>query len=233
MRRLESQPQSWWSWLFQKSRSRKYCYACLKSHPLNEFDPSSDWYQHPTTRRRCLGIIVLCPCLKFSLERLIRIRTVDNLNYMCPALDTTKCIPRWHQCTYKSSSGSLSYTLVISVSLTWTEEVIFDFEYSIHINHYMYCGARRIMLCPHMDALEAIRNYSFEFPPPSFMSCKECDIVPLVNFSDDLTEYEIRFSRAFRLPGISKSYPGTSVLDEDIADYNWTRYEPLLRKTSN
>jgi hypothetical protein len=83
-----------------------------------------------------------------------------------------------------------------------------------------------------MDAVEAIRNDNDQFPPPSLLSCKECDIVPLIKVSDDLTEYEIRFSREFRLPGTT-SYPGTSVLDEDIADYNWTRYEPLLGKTSN
>jgi hypothetical protein len=32
LRRHESQPQGWWSGLFQESRSRKYCYAYLMAY---------------------------------------------------------------------------------------------------------------------------------------------------------------------------------------------------------
>jgi hypothetical protein len=107
------------------------------------------------------------------------LHTVENLVYMCPALDTTNCIPRWHQCTYRSSSGRLSYTLAICVSLTWTEEVIFDFEYTIHTDHYRpYRSAKRIMLRPYMDAFEMIRDDNDQFPPLRLMSCEDCDIVP-------------------------------------------------------
>jgi hypothetical protein len=73
--------------------------------------------------------------------------------------------------------------------------VIFDFEYSIHIDHYRpYRSAKRIMLRPYMDALEMIRDDNDQFPPLRLMSCKDCHIVPSIKGRPQ-TRSELRYDR--------------------------------------
>ena len=229
LRRLES-PSNFWPYL--RSRCWRYCYAYLKLHPRNEFDLNNS-KNIPPTRRRCLwpGIIVLCPCPRFSPEKLRRI--YDELRKVKPSKDLEvgikKHVPNWHQCAFDSPCGKLSYTLAIAVSLTEKNKLLFNFDYLVHVDRIPpYGGERRTMLYSHINALEIIRARGDRSVDSSIMICVDCHVFSSTRASEDRTEYAIQLTRKFGVPErVWKWFPCLTLVDERVADYNWTRYGRL------
>lgn len=122
--RIQSQ-KGLWSYL--TSPCWTYCNACLKLHPRTEF---SGWAFETGRGVRCEwpGIIALCPYLIFSPRRLIRLgHELSKAGF--DGDDIRKSIPDWHQCSFVSPCGKLSYSLNISPSLSQRGQIIFHFTY--------------------------------------------------------------------------------------------------------
>lgn len=203
-----------------ESERWKYCAACLKLHPLKDFDPTSRGYGNPA-RRFCRwpGIIVLCPCLKVRPKRFLGL--------------TKQHIPNWHQCQYSDPAGGSSYELRISLVSKGYGSVVFNFQYFIHVNSTdIHRARRRIMLCPHKDALQQIilrtvregLNWTSSKRLAKLMNsmdCTACGIHPDVIISNDAKTYDIEFTREFYFGLDTWKEPP---FDGSKPDYNWRRY---------
>lgn len=204
-----------------ESERWKYCAACLKLHPLADFDPTSRGYENPT-RRFCQwpGIIVFCPCLKVRLKRFLDLKEQH--------------IPIWHQCQYSDPSDGVSYKLSISLSVKRYGAIVFNFQYFIHVDPTnIHRARRRIMFCPHKDALKQIKfgttragskwtELKKSTKSMKSMDCSDCDIHPDVMPTNDGKTYDIEFTRELDVLGDMWKSPPFE--DDEIADYNWRRY---------
>lgn len=201
----------------------KYCAACLKLHRPEDFDETHFGYNDPH-RRTCQwpGIIVLCPCLKFRPKRLIALEKELSRN-------SKKVIFEWHSCAYGSHYDGISYELTIAVSLNDVKGVIFHLQYLIHVNMVIcHRSHRRIMLCPHKDALRCIKLKGKACVDSAWMDCEICEIYPdIITVSNDsvsvnVTTYDIHFTRGFRFYHLgSITHPS---FRNRASDYNWKRY---------
>lgn len=215
LKRLQS-PKSYF-----KSQRWRYCHAFIKLHPGRDFDDNDVENHLEPSRAQCgwPGVIMLCPCLKVSLKMLAGIyNDVQKTEY----LKYLGNIPHWHECKFESPCQRLSYTLAISVSISETHELVFDFEYSVYLNRVTpYQGNRKLMLCPHKEALKIIMASRYRDHRLKHMQCDGCGIFPSTRVSDDQTHYGIQFARRYPAPD-EKGYRGA-----EFADYNWNRrYEP-------
>lgn len=161
-----------------------YFGACVKLHPWREFDWDSPWVKDPI-RRSCRwpGLIILCPCLRFTPRRL------KDLAYQLSKLDKSarKHMSDWYQCTFTSSCRGLSYVLTISISLDEQGKVVLNLEYLIHIDK-VHCDQveRRIMLCAHKNAAEKIKLEGRDCVCPGCLSCVRCLTSSTTTVSEDL-----------------------------------------------
>lgn len=197
-----------------ESKRWKYCAACLKLHPLDDFDHTSLGYENPNLRAcRWPGIIVLCPCLK------IRAKRFDGLN--------SQYVPIWHRCSYSSLSEGVSYDLKISLSVKSCGKFVFNFQYLVRVDSAdFYRARRRMMLCPHKDALRQIKLNNAGCVGSGVMDCQQCGIFPDTLLSDDSKTYDIQFTREFYFRSFTWTKPPFTTR---TADYNWRRYNIFLR----
>lgn len=181
-----------------KFRRWLFCASCLKLHPRKEFW-ESDKGERPSGRAcRWRGVIILCPCVKFSPKRLTgyflsELNMANDANSSGP--DIRKHIRDWHQCQF--SDRELSYKLSISLSCD-ERRVLFHFDYLIDVNQSELDQnqvGRRIMLCRHVDAHSEIKRNKH---CPS-MNCTTCGIRPSVKVTmlENRTRYLIEFVRKY------------------------------------
>jgi hypothetical protein len=130
--------------------------------------------------------------------------------------DIKKNIPRWHECSFTSPSGRVSYTLTIALSLSEPDKMMFEYRYLI----VLYPGKsdhdpEKVMLCPHINA-DLWLGDEIE---PGTMDCGNCHFTASVSCSDDLTRYDVQFTRSF---GVYKDNCSSS--EDRFTDYYWLRY---------
>lgn len=192
-----------------ESQLWKYCAACLKLHPLDDFDHTSLGYDNANLRVcRWPGIIVLCPCLK------IRAKRFNSRN--------TQYTPIWHRCNYSSLSEAVSYETRISLSVERWGNFAFNVQYLVHGDSADFSRAhRRMMLCPHKDALRQIKLNGAACVGSNLMDCRQCGIFPDTLLSDDSKTYDIQFTREFSYSSFIWTRPPFT---RRAADYNWRRY---------
>lgn len=197
------------SWLRLFSPRWTYCNTCLKLHPRNEFH---DYQFQKNQNFECMwpGIIALCPCLIFSPRKLIRLgHDLSRASFDMDEL--RRVIPNWHQCSFVSICGKLSYSLDISLSLTQRGFITFHFTYLISVDEVSpYQGGRKIMLCPHTSALKFVgQSISQQARMCSCIRSQE------ISFSQNIG-YTISFTRSFSIPRKDGfSHPGR-------VDYHWS-----------
>lgn len=173
-----------WPWPYLRSRRWRYCAACLKLHPMKEFSLMHYQYDNPRKRQcRWPGITVLCPHLKLSPKKLMQIK-YDLSSKACSysiRTDIKKHIPQWHECSFTSPSGRISYTLTIALALSETDELVFESQYLIDFRRAKhYDDPEKIMLCPHVNTAERLgRHINLRGP-----GCGICRISPTVKRSD-------------------------------------------------
>lgn len=203
-----------------------YCQACLKLHPRNEFNPEVIDNISFSHRVQCRwpGIIVLCPCLQFSPQKLHKIAS-DLKKAELSSDGMLRQIPNWHECKFDSPCGRMSYHLTISVSLNRRNFIIFRFTHLIFTDNSLpYEGERRIKLCSHQCALKLIRDCD-SLPQSSY--CETCRRPYSISRSDDLAPYRVESMRRWILcekPLLK--YAGSIDFDWAIND-DWAREEPL------
>lgn len=204
-----------------ESERWRYCAACIKLHPLADFHPTSLAYENPT-RRYCKwpGIIVFCPCLRLRPKIFVQSAYQD--------------IPIWHQCQYSDPSEGLSYRLRISLSTKRYGPSTFNFQYLIDFDPtYVHQAHRRIMLCPHTDALEQIKlgiarvdsrwTESMKLTKLiESLGCSVCHVYTDVTITNHAKTYDIKFTREFYFFG--KMWKIPPFRSDDLPDYNWRRY---------
>jgi hypothetical protein len=192
-----------------ESQRWRYCAACLKLHPLGDFDQTSLGYENPILRAcRWPGIIVLCPCLKLRAKRF--------------GHQASQYVLTWHRCSYSSLSEGLSYDLKISLSVQKFGFFVFNFHYLIYVDSANCYRARsRIMLCPHKDALQQIKSNGRACVGSALMDCPPCSIFADTLLSDDCETYDIQFTREFNFGSFMRTRPPFT---DRTADYNWRRY---------
>jgi hypothetical protein len=186
---------------------------------MKEFSLMHYQYDNPRKRQcRWPGITVLCPHLKLSPKKLMQIK-YDLSSKACSysiRTDIKKHIPQWHECSFTSPSGRISYTLTIALALSETDELVFESQYLIDFRRAKhYDDPEKIMLCPHVNTAERLgRHINLRGP-----GCGICRISPTVKRSDGNIKYDIQFKRSFR------DYNDTrDDFDDRFSDYNWLRY---------
>jgi hypothetical protein len=159
--------------------------------------------------------------VRFTPKRITQLfhelRDSDYSNGISPEI--TKHLPNWYRCEYSSGLlDELVYLLVISVSLEDSGALVFHFEYSVSFK-WPYLGKRRIMLCPHRDALQHLGVHTR--PLPQFLSYDTCGIKLSISLSEDSGKYLIQYTRKFDKYqyNIHESYS----LDK-FSDYIWEMY---------
>lgn len=211
----------------------KYCAACLKLHPRSEFEVEDyvGLYGGRPLKEQCKwpGVIILCPCLKLSPRKINQLIHELRSSKDSNRADTeiTNYIPHWHYCQFSSSSADLSYSLVISISLEETGLLVFHLVYSISFKQN-YTGKRRLMLCPHRDAVEYLKTCPqtecyLETGYIRALGCFICGIKPSISVSENPGMYLIRYTRKY------PEYPSGSGEHEicyrdRFTDYRWDRY---------
>lgn len=220
---LKLQPKGW-SW-----QSWRYCVACIKLHPRAEFEYEKNcknWLKNGLRKEHCKwpGIIILCPCVKFSPKKINQIvyelRNSNCLNQASP--ENTKCLPSWHYCEMSDSSEGLEYSLMISISLE-ERSVVFHLEYSISLSG-RYLGKKRIMLCPHQNAIDYLnmRITWLSGDLPCLLNCFKCVIEPSMTVTDDTNTYRIQYTRKFTECPKGYNVYNNKSLDRSL-DYRWDR----------
>lgn len=169
-----------------------YCYICLKLHPWNEFD-SLALKRRKFPYCKWPGLVALCPCLRFSPIKLIQL-----CHGLSPTRFDTDDIKRiiWHQCYFTSPCGRLSYELNIALSRQGSR-ITFHFTYLINDKKYAspYQGDRKIMLCPHENALANISESNI----PKVFEELCCARSRTISYSRD-RGYKITFERTCNIP---------------------------------
>lgn len=121
--RLQSQDGS------SSTQQRTYCAACLKLHPRTEFDIPHFRFKYPRIRQcRLPRTFVLCPPHHWLSQReLLEIReylhTRPHSNSKDPEI--SKHVLKWHECSYSSPAGEVSYALTISVCLSLRRTMLY------------------------------------------------------------------------------------------------------------
>lgn len=197
-------------WSYLTSPYWKYCHSCLKLHTKREFD--GDIFNMDTDIYcKMRGIIALCPCLRFTPWRLVRIgHELSKAKF--DSDDIRQVIPDWHQCSFVSPCGQLCYSLDISLSLNHKRNIFFHFKYRIRLDEgWHYLGERSIMLCSHVSAVAVIRNSTS--PQSKQFNCIYCFHGETISYFED-GGYTITFTKQYPIPdGESYSYSKT--------DYKW------------